>query len=621
MIIKSFINIAILLCSYGVDYSMLAIPKAFKKTFFIVILLLLIVVSLQLNAVIYAEPQRRANPENLSFYKTDFWNVSKAINDPLNITQLSTKIEVYNSQRINITDILFFSERYNDINIYVFAELLIPLDMNLPLPGILIIHGYGGTHSSFVEFGLEIAKEGYITILIDAPDGGRSTHYPNKAPSSVVNTTHGPKDSYFYHVAWAGLRAITVLEQLNEVDKNKIAVTGGSMGGIMSFIIGAIDPRVKATIPIVAGGNLFDLLLSGTLADALTTPELSLNSTNVVNFVKYFDVYAYASELDIPTLMLSSTNDEYFTLIGLNDTFSVIHSEKWWFLAPNWHHFSVYPGWIDAGIRFLDYVFKNATPLPSIDYDSLSTTFDSINVTVNGNVHGNYILYWRTGMTGDIWKPTTMDTVSNLHYSSQIIPYLSGKVTFYVALNLGNQTIVTTYPKSVFLVGSYGIYSIILLLVSLVCLITYRSFILKKLEVMREIIREKDYKEKAINIIAIITCYGGFWYHWIAFINKTSLSYFELIERYGNFFKINPLGAFIPTIIFAAGLSGYVLTKNRYFTCISTILLGMVTIFLIALVAFVAVGALLIVPDVGGILSVVIPIITPMYFKLRSSAN
>ncbi|MCD6485359.1 MAG: alpha/beta fold hydrolase, partial [Candidatus Odinarchaeota archaeon] len=596
---------------------MRAVPKTFKKTFFLVIFLLLLLASLQLNAFVYSEPRRRASPENMSFYETDFWNVSKAINDPLNITQLSSKIETYNNYRVNVTDILFFSEKYNNIDIYIFGEILIPLDMELPLPGVLIIHGYGGTHNSFVDFALEIVKEGYVAILIDAPGGGQSTKYPSRDPASVVNTTRGPQDSYFYHVAWAGLRAISVLEQLDEVDKNRIAVTGGSMGGIMSFIIGAIDPRVKATIPIVAGGNLFDLLLSGTLADALTTPELSLNSTNVINFVKYFDVYAYASELQIPVLMLSSTNDEYFTLICLNDTFSIISSEKWWFLAPNWHHFSAYPGWIASGIKFLNYVFKGGAPLPTIEYNTITPSFDNVKVTINGSVDGNYTLYWRTGLTGDTWKSAVMEQDTSQQYSSQIVPYLSGKITFYIALNLDNQTIVTTYPKCVFLSGSYGMYLLILLLFSFVSLVLYHSFSLTKLEIVREVVSTRNYKENLANIGGLLASYGGFWYHWIGFVNKTSLSYFELIERYGNFFKINPWGALIPAIIFGVGISGYILTKNRLFTYISTGLLSLVTVFLITLFVIVAVNILLIVPDIGGIVAIVTLIVLLVYFKLQ----
>ena len=560
---------------YGVDYSMRAVPKTFKKTFFLVIFLLLLLASLQLNAFVYSEPRRRVSPENMSFYETDFWNVSKAINDPLNITQLSSKIETYNNYRVNVTDILFFSERYNNIDIYIFGEILIPLDMELPLPGVLIIHGYGGTHNSFVDFALEIVKEGYVAILIDAPGGGQSTKYPSRDPASVVNTTRGPQDSYFYHVAWAGLRAISVLEQLDEVDKNRIAVTGGSMGGIMSFIIGAIDPRVKATIPIVAGGNLFDLLLSGTLADA------------------------------------------YFTLIGLNDTFSIISSEKWWFLAPNWHHFSAYPGWIASGIKFLNYVFKGEAPLPTIEYNTITPSFDNVKVTINGSVDGNYTLYWRTGLTGDTWKSAVMEQDTSQQYSSQIVPYLSGKITFYVALNLDNQTIVTTYPKCVFLSGSYGMYLLILLLFSFVSLVLYHSFSLTKLEIVREVVSTRNYKENLANIGGLLASYGGFWYHWIGFVNKTSLSYFELIERYGNFFKINPWGALIPAIIFGVGISGYILTKNRLFTYISTGLLSLVTVFLITLFVIVAVNILLIVPDIGGIVAIVTPIVLLVYFKLQ----
>ena len=203
-----------------------------------------------------------------------------------------------------------------------------------------------------------------------------------------------------------------------------------------------------------------------------------------------------------------------------------------------------------------------------------------------------------------------------LQYSSQVTPYFSGKITFYVALNLDNQTIVTTFPKYVFLSGSYGAYLLIILLLSFVCLVIYRSFSLAKLEIIREVSSTKNHKEYFTNIGVLLVSYGGFWYHWISFVNKTSLSYFELIERYGNFFKINPWGALIPTVIFTIGLSGYIFTKSRYLTYISTGLLSLVTVFLITLFAFVAVGVLLVIPDIGGIISIIAPIVLFIYFKL-----
>ena len=580
-----------------------------KVLIFVLLLSLLSLSILQLETFTYNEPARRAWPKQLSFYDTSFWNITKAINDPLNITTINSEIRSYDDAFINFTDIFFFSESYNNVDIYIFAEILIPLNFSYPLPAILIIHGYGGSHSSFVDFAVEIVKQGYIAILIDAPDSGQSTPYPSKAPESLINTTNGPQDSYFYHVAWAGMRAISVLEKIPQVDKDRIAVTGGSMGGIMSFIIGAVDPRVKAIVPIVAGGNFVDCFLSGTLATALTTPNTSLDSEKITNFLRYFDVYAYASKLKIPTLMLSSTNDEYFTLIGLNDTFAIIPSEKWWFLAPNWHHFSAYPGWIKTSIRFLDYIFKNGTPLPHVDIESVSNTAFGITVYGKSSLENSNIwVVWRSGLPGDVWKLDRMTECNNNHFSVTIVPTFSGKVTFYLALEdpTTGLFIVTTHVKTIFVITSQALLAIVALLISLLGLIYFEKDVLSS---FRNVLLYFSKKTNYYCTFGLtVLSFGGLWIDWIVFVNKTSLSFFTFVERYGNTFKVNPWGSVLPVVIFSFLFLSYLFTKRKVFSYSLVITFSLFTLVFVMLLRNITTDVLIVIPGIGGFITILSPL-------------
>ncbi len=458
----------------------------------------------------------------------DFWNLTKAFEEPLNVEFKRSEYRVEYDRNFSIQWLEYTSEHYGSQDVRINGFIVKPVDEAEPLPAVLMLHGTNGSSRDFLSIAVYIASKGYIVMCIDAPGCGSSSREPACTASNIVNVSGGPEGAYYYHAVWSAVRAVTLLKSMEDVDGERIAVAGASMGGVETYIVAAVDPRVKVAIPIVASGNYRDLIMSGSLANQMVPKTFDVRTEFANSMVKYFDVYFYASKINKPILVLASTNDEFFTLHAINDTFTAIpYPGKIMNLAPNWSHSKAYPGWIMTAILWLNGVFENggAVLSPKVDYAVKLWTLEVEGKPIEGY---NLSVVWRTSIPGSIWVRKPMKLVDG-KWVAGIEPVIPCKLFFYVALESNGVQVFTSPVYEVEVNPPY----LPALIVTVICLsLIYRRWVKR--------ISKKALLGRVIAGVGWILTFLGFLNSHIVIAGRTEITIWDLLERYGLIVGLNP---------------------------------------------------------------------------------
>ncbi len=198
-----------------------------------------------------------------------------------------------------------------------------------PWPGIVLVHGGGGT--AFSEWVTLWAKRGYAAIAMDLagsrpdpaaakkntvvrlPDGGPGQDHKDK-----FDTISTPKidDDWPYHAVANVIRAHSLLRSLPGVDAGRTAITGISWGGYTTCLVASLDSRFRAAVPVYGCGHLRDN--SCWLGDfARIGPEQS------TRWAQLYDPASYLPACRVPIFFVNGTNDFAYPL----DSFMKSHAD------------------------------------------------------------------------------------------------------------------------------------------------------------------------------------------------------------------------------------------------------------------------------------------------------
>ncbi len=150
----------------------------------------------------------------------------------------------------------------------VFAWLGLPKARAGKVPGVVLVHGGGGT--AFKEWVKMWNDHGFAAISI-AVEGQTDERDPANPKAWAQHTWAGPSrvgiygdsdepliEQWMYHAVADTVLANSLLRSLPEVDADKVGVMGISWGGVITSTVIGIDSRFAFAIPTYGCGHLFD---------------------------------------------------------------------------------------------------------------------------------------------------------------------------------------------------------------------------------------------------------------------------------------------------------------------------------------------------------------------------
>ena len=246
-----------------------------------------------------------------------------------------------------------------------FGWLGIPAKRDGKIPGVVLVHGGGGT--AFKDWVRRWNDRGFaaISIAVEGQSDRRAGEGDEKTETGwlrhewagpqrrgIYNDSGEPlKDQWMYHAVSQTILANSLLRSLPEVDSDKVGLMGISWGGVITSTVLGIDTRFAFAIPTYGCGDL------GTAENVYGRV---LGKNNVYRQV--WDPMLYLQRAKMPVLWFSWPEDSHFPMDCLAASYHATSGPRQVTLIPKMGHGHGPPWNAQDSYAFADSVVNTGKP-------------------------------------------------------------------------------------------------------------------------------------------------------------------------------------------------------------------------------------------------------------------
>jgi len=309
-------------------------------------------------------------------------------------------------EKVRCIHLEFFSQNWGGEDIRHLAKVYLPANGIVESKRGMALINQGGSSNLAEGFDFEqeygaitAATLGITSMLLRSNMPGDHWGVKGQGPirrytAAKFFKTGDPNWIHWIAIAKVYMRAMTVLETLEEVQATQFVLAGSSKRAQSIWIAAAVDDRIRGIVSIARPGNFLHLIQEHTPApgalpdwnairtshtgskhDYMVHPE-DMYTTRGYEYMAYIDPYQFISRIKVPIMYIIGTNDNLFNSFDDHGFYPFYAGDKSFAYVPNYRHGMGTPSHAELTRAWAAHCFwgrpvTRVTALESVDQNQL----------------------------------------------------------------------------------------------------------------------------------------------------------------------------------------------------------------------------------------------------------